>query len=196
MPLHIEYSMIAGKGVQLEPLSLSHAGGLYAIGQEADDWRYLPRPCFASLEDTEGWVEEACLLSEKHQHYSYAIVDSVNGEIMGSTRYLNIVPQDYVLEIGYTFLGKAYQRSRVNTLTKYLMLENAFGGHCANRVELRTDQRNIRSQRAIERIGAIKEGVLRKHRIVQQAYVRDTVVYSILADEWPLIQADLSKKIP
>lgn len=196
MPLHIEYSMIAGKGVQLEPLSLSHAGGLYAIGQEADDWRYLPRPCFASLEDTEGWVEEACLLSEKHQHYSYAIVDSVNGEIMGSTRYLNIVPQDYVLEIGYTFLGKAYQRSRVNTLTKYLMLENAFGGHCANRVELRTDQRNIRSQRAIERIGAIKEGVLRKHRIVQQGYARDTVIYSILADEWPLIQANLSKKTP
>jgi RimJ/RimL family protein N-acetyltransferase len=118
-----------------------------------------------------------------------------SGEIMGSTRYLNIVPQDYVLEIGYTFLGKAYQRTRVNTLTKYLLLENAFERLSANRIELRTDQRNTRSQRAIERIGAVKEGVLRKHRIVQQAYVRDTVVYSILASEWPTIKSRLAETL-
>lgn len=181
--------------MQLEPLSLAHAPGLFAIGQEAEDWLYLPRPCFTSLDDTREWIEEACSLSKRHQHYSYAIVDAENGKVMGSTRYLNIVPQDHVLEIGYTILGKAYQRTCVNTLTKYLMLENAFERFCANRVELRTDQRNIRSQRAIERIGATKEGVLRKHRVVQHGHVRDTVVYSILAGEWPSVQTDLSEKI-
>jgi len=193
--LQLTHSIISGEGVSLEPLSPAHTRGLYTIGQEANDWKYLPRPCFNSIKDTAHWIDEACELCDRKQHYPYAIVETVSGEVMGSTRYLNIVPEDYGLEIGYTFLGKAYQRTRVNTIVKYVMLEHVFENLSAKRIELRTDQRNTRSQQAIERIGAVKEGVLRKHRIVQNGYVRDTVVYSILADEWGAIKPHLAEKL-
>ena len=195
MALEINHYAIEGQGIRLEPLTLAHAEGLYAIGQEAGDWKYLPRPCFSNLDDTLSWIDEALQLKENQQHYTYVIIDVGNDQIMGSTRYLNITPRDYTLEIGYTFLGKDFQRTRINSTAKYLILKNAFETLSANRVELRTDARNTRSQQAIERLGAIKEGVLRKHRIVQHGFVRDTVVYSILADEWCLLKTRLIKNL-
>ena len=190
MAVELNHCTIEGRGIRLEPISNAHAEGLYAIGQEVDDWKFLPRPAFASLDDAQSWIKEALELKQNRQHYTYTVIDIGSGRVMGSSRYLNIAAHDNTLEIGYTFLGRPFQRTRVNTTMKYLMLEHAFSVLSTRRVELRTDGRNQRSQKAIERIGAIKEGVLRKHRIVQNGFVRDTVVYSILGEEWKALKTN------
>ena len=114
---------------------------------------------------------------------------------MGSSRYLNIRPRDHGLEIGYTWLGREFQRTAVNTEAKYLLLENAFDVIGAHRVELKTDLRNLRSQKAIERLGAQKEGVLRRHMVTQGGYVRDSVCYSITDLDWPRVRVPLAAKL-
>lgn len=187
--------VIRGESVVLEPISVSHAQGLWSIGQQEDDWRYLPRPCFRSLEDATEWVKDALVLSQKGEHITYVILSTTTKQILGSTRYLNIRGKDRSVEIGWTWLSQAAQRTQVNTETKHLLLSYAFEVLGAYRVEFKTDSRNLRSQRAIERIGATREGVFRKHAIVQQGYVRDSVYFSIIDTEWDHVNAMLQAKL-
>ena len=170
--------------MRLEPVAPRHAEELFAAGSAEAIWTYMPRPVLKSVEDTLGWIQEALAAAAEGSQLPFAIVHRASGKAIGSTRYLDILREHRGLEIGWTWMGTAYQRTPVNTECKSLLLTHAFEELGAVRVQLKTDLRNERSQRAIERIGAVREGVLRKHMLRWDGYIRDTVYYSILASEW------------
>ena len=181
MSLRVTPVVLRGKEVRLEPLGLIHAQGLYNRGRVEADWTHLPRSYFADLADTRHWIDEA--LGVEGQ-LPFAIVETAKDKVIGSTRYLNIRPEHRSLEIGWTWLGQNWQRTAINTETKLLLLSHAFEKLGCVRVEFKTDTRNERSQRALQRIGATKEGVLRNHMIVQDEFVRDSVYFSVISSEW------------
>lgn len=195
MPFAISPVVLEGIGVRLEPLCMNHAAELYAIGQEQDDWQYMPRGAFESLEDTHQWIEAAQQLAATGEHISFTIIDTHSNRVAGSSRYLSIRPAHKGLEIGYTWLGREFQRSHVNTAAKLCLLSQAFDTLKALRVELKCDSRNERSQSAITRLGATREGVFRKHMIVRNDFVRDSVYFSIIDSEWPHIKRRLRQQL-
>jgi RimJ/RimL family protein N-acetyltransferase len=188
MSLRVRPLVLEGAAVRLEPLCPEHAHGLYNRGRNAADWAYMPRGCFVDLADTRQWIEEALVAPD---HLAFAIVETGRDRVVGSTRYLTIRPEHRSLEIGWTWLGQEWQRSAINTEAKLLLLAHAFEVLGCMRVEFKTDARNGRSQRALLRIGATREGVLRNHMIVQGDYVRDSVYFSVIAAEWPDVKARL-----
>jgi N-acetyltransferase len=181
MPLMVKALVLSGDKLRLEPLSQDHAQGLYNRGRAAADWAYMPRSCFIDLADTRQWIDEAL---QAPAQLPFAIVESGKNKAVGSTRYLNIRPEHRSLEIGWTWLGQEWQRTGVNTQVKLLLLSHAFERLGCVRVEFKTDARNARSQRALERMGATREGVLRNHMIVQGDYVRDSVYFSVIDQDW------------
>lgn len=183
--MRIEPVYLSGDGVGLEPLSQDHAQGLYDRGRSAADWSYLPRACFVDLADVRQWLNEALAAPAQ---LPFAIIETDKGNVIGSTRYLNIRPAHRSLEIGWTWLGRQWQRTGLNTQVKLLLLTHAFERLGCVRVEFKTDARNLRSQRALERIGATREGVLRNHMIVQGDYVRDSVYFSVIDRDWPEVR--------
>lgn len=191
MPFTVTPVTLEAQGVRLEPLDQQHADGLYAIGQHEQDWLYMPRGSFESLADTRQWIEEAHTLAAAGEHISFAIIDTTTNRIAGSSRYLAIRAPHRGLEIGYTWLGRDFQRSHVNRAAKLCLLSHAFDTLKALRVELKCDSRNERSQLAIARLGATQEGVFRKHMVVRNGFVRDTVYFSIIDSEWPAIKRQL-----
>lgn len=195
MPFTVSPVTLLGKGVRLEPLAPHHAEGLYAIGQEDQDWLYMPRGPLTSLEDTRQWISEAAEWAQAQQHISFAIIDTETGQVAGSSRYLSIRPEHRGLEIGYTWLGRAFQRSHINSAAKLCLLGHAFDTLQALRVELKCDSRNERSQAAIARLGATREGLFRKHMVVRNGFVRDTVYFSIIDSDWPAIKRNLNQKL-
>lgn len=180
--------VLTGAGVRLEPLAQEHAQGLYNRGRAATDWAYMPRSCFIDLADTRQWIDEALAAPSQ---LAFAIVEEGKAKVVGSTRYLNIRPEHRSLEIGWTWLGQDWQRTGVNTEVKLLLLSHAFERLGCVRVEFKTDERNARSQRALERMGATREGVLRNHMIVQSDYVRDSVYFSVIDRDWPQVKERL-----
>ena len=122
----VEQPVLEGKHVRLEPLSEAHVDALFDIGQRQEDWAYLPQGAFTSRADCQQWVKQALDFASRDLHYPYVLVEPATGALMGSTRYLNIRPRDHGLEIGYTWLGRDYQRTAVNTEAKYLLLRHAF----------------------------------------------------------------------
>ena len=154
-------------------------------------WRYLPIAPPTSLEDMRAYVEDALKTAEAGSQVPFAIIHKETNQPIGSTRYLDIQRENSALEIGWTWIGKPWQRTAVNTQCKFQLLRHAFEDLGAIRVQLKTDGRNEQSQRAIERLGAKKEGVLRRSRRLWDGFVRDTVVYSILAEEWPAVREGL-----
>ena len=179
---------LKGESVRLEPLSQDHAQGLFNRGQEGADWAYMPRSCFVDMADTRQWIDEALAAPG---HVPFAIVEAGKDKTIGSTRYLNIRPDHRTLEIGWTWLGREWQQTPINTQVKTLLLTHAFERLGCVRVEFKTDGRNMRSQRALERIGATREGVLRNHMIVQNDFVRDSVYFSVIDREWIEVKAVL-----
>jgi RimJ/RimL family protein N-acetyltransferase len=193
--MSVEPCILTGKLVRLEPLQARHADDLFLTGQESETWLYMQcNPC-ESREALQQWITETLLLQQSGECVPFAIIDLTTERAIGSTRYLNIVPHDYGLEIGWTWLDPAIRRSGVNTECKYLLIKHAFDDLKAIRVQLKTDSRNLRSQAAIERIGALKEGILRNHMIRADGYRRHTVYYSILDSEWPSVKAGLVAKM-
>lgn len=190
MSLRIEPVVLQGEGVTLEPLAQDHAQGLYNRGRTATDWSFMPRACFVDLADTRQWIDEA---RTAQGQLSFAIIEPNKGKAVGSTRYLNIRPEHRSLEIGYTWLGQEWQRTAINTEAKLLLLSHAFERLGCVRVEFKTDTRNERSQRALERIGARREGVLRNHMIVQSNYLRDSVYFSVIEAEWLEVKERLQR---
>lgn len=182
---------LQGQHVILQPMTQAHAEGLLAIGQYDPDWLYLPRPCLSDIADTYRWLAEALKARHEGHQLPFVLVQPLTGKVMGTSRYMNIRPRDRALEIGWTWLGRDFQRTPVNTEAKYLLLKHAFETLGALRVELKTDGRNLRSQNAIARIGAVKEGVFRQHMQVRDGYQRDTVWFSIIGDEWPQVKSKL-----
>jgi N-acetyltransferase len=190
--MNVQPLVLEGACVRLEPLDVHHAEGLFAVGGDAEIWRYMPRPMLGSVSDARQMIEAARAVAADGSQLPFAIVERATGRTIGSTRYLDIRRKDRGLEIGWTWLGTAYQRTPINTESKYLLLRHAFDDLGTIRVQLKTDLRNERSQRAIERLGAIREGVLRKHVILWDGFIRDTAYYSILDNEWPGVRQRLN----
>lgn len=185
-----------GRWVALEPLGPHHTADLLAVGQDEDIWRYLPAAMPRSLAEMEAWTANALAARDAGQMLPFAIVEHASGRAVGSTRYLDYSAPDRHVEIGWTWLGRDWWRTPLNTECKYLLMRHAFETLGCIRVQLKTDVRNERSQRAIERIGGVREGVLRKAVIVpKDGHQRWSVYYSILDDEWPTVKAHLEERM-
>lgn len=180
-----------GKHVRLEPLAQQHLADLLQAGQDEEIWRYMLIPMPFTTADMQQWLDDALARQAIGDTLPFAVVDARSGRAIGSTRYLDISEKDRHLEIGWTWLAREYWRTPVNTECKYLLLRHAFDDLHMIRVQLKTDARNERSQRAIERLGAVREGVLRKAVITSSGYQRWSVYYSILDDEWPAVRSRL-----
>ncbi len=187
--MRVEPVTLEGDCVRLEPLGQGHAQGLYNRGRSAADWAYMPRACFIDMADARQWIDEAIQAADQ---LPFAIVEVAKDKPVGSTRFLTIRPEHRSLEIGWTWLGQEWQRTGINTEAKLLLLTHAFERLGCVRVEFKTDGRNLRSQRALERIGATREGVLRKHMIVQGNFARDSVYFSVIDSDWPEVKARLT----
>ncbi|MEO1130901.1 MAG: GNAT family protein [Planctomycetota bacterium] len=187
--------VLEGHVVRLEPLDVSHAEELLRAIEIASDWQWMPRPAPADLASMTRWVELARTSATDGSSIPFAIIDRATNVACGSTRYLDIRRDDLGLEIGWTWVGRAWQRTAVNTECKRMLLGHAFDTLGAQRVQLKTDSRNERSQRAIERVGGVREGVLRRHMLRPDNSWRDSVLYSIVQEEWPEVRARLDEML-
>lgn len=181
---------LVGRRARLVPLEKHHITALYQAAQHAEIWTYMPMD-IKTMEDMELLVDKALTAQEKGQEFPFVIHDQATDRIVGSTRFLDISILNRSLEIGWTWLSPEVWRTRINTEAKYLLLTHCFETLGTIRVQLKTDARNIRSQQAIERIGATKEGILRKHRIMHDGFVRDSVYYSVIFEEWTSVKQRL-----
>lgn len=197
MPTHYfdQEIVLEGQVVRLEPLSLSHVGGLARVGSDPSIWRYMLYGDVASEDGISRWVEDLLQRKKTGVDYPFAVIHRPSGEVAGATRYLDIRPAHRGLEIGGTWYGKAFQRTAVNTETKYLLLTFAFETLDCIRVQFKADSRNERSLAAIERIGARREGVLRNHMILEDGLFRHSVYFSIVDSEWPDVKKMLEAKL-
>lgn len=192
-PLPIE---LTGQYVRLEPLAMDHLGDLFvAGGRDEEVWRWQGGPAprtEAELGDKLGALLAA---AGRGEYVPFAVVHRASGRAVGWTTYMDIDVDNERLEIGWTWYGRAYWRSPVNTESKLLLLTQAFEELGMGRVQLKTDHLNERSQKAIARIGARREGVLRRHRRRPDGSWRDTVYFSLLAEEWPEAKARLTARL-
>ncbi|MEO6095046.1 MAG: GNAT family N-acetyltransferase [Fibrobacteria bacterium] len=186
--------MLTGGGVELVPLAPDHIPGLYRAGKNPELWRFVPF-AVASESDMGRYVSMALADRDRGEGFPFTIRHKADGRILGSSRYYSLSPQNRNLEIGYTWLDPSVWRTAVNTECKLLLLRHAFESLGCVRVALRTDLRNLRSRNAIERLGATLEGVLRKHMILPDGYIRDTVYFSITDEEWPQVKNGLAARL-
>lgn len=183
--------VLNGCFIRLEPLSLEHVPGLAAISADPAIWRYMLYGVVDTEAKMSAWVEDLLARQAAGGDLPFAVRHLASGRIAGATRYLDIRPAHRGLEIGGTWYGTEFQRSGVNTEAKFLLLRHAFETLGAIRVQFKADRRNEKSLRAIERIGAIREGTLRKHMLLADGVERDSVYFSILDEEWPRVKAHL-----
>jgi N-acetyltransferase len=192
--MNVEPITPEGRWVRLEPLAYHHAAGLAEAARDEEIWRYMPAK-LTTIEQIKHWITETLALQANGAVLPFAIVEWAEGRAIGSTRYLNIMPRDRGLEIGWTWLGRAAWRTAVNTECKYLLLRHAFEALGCIRVQFKTDRRNERSRRAIERIGGQFEGILRQHMVLPDGSYRDSAFYSIIDGEWPAVKAKLTNRL-
>jgi RimJ/RimL family protein N-acetyltransferase len=171
----------------------AHTSALAEVGVGQAFWDFMLYGNINTLDDMRNWVQDILSRAKRGADLPFVAIQLESGRVAGATRYLNIVPQDRGLEIGGTWYGPEFQRTVVNTECKYLLLSHAFETLNCIRVQLKTDLRNERSQKAIERIGAVKEGVLRNHMILPDGRIRHSVFYSILDTEWPEVKKRLEE---
>lgn len=185
---------LLGEVVRLEPLSFDHLDGLTEVGLVPDLWRWMP----ARIEtrgQMQAFVESALRAQGHGDQVPFAIVERASDRVVGSTRYLSIAPEHRRLEIGYTWLAPAWQRTAVNTECKLLLLAHAFEELGARRVEFKTDSLNEPSRTALRGIGAVEEGTMRNHMISQGGRMRHSVYYSIIDSEWPAVRAAIEARL-
>lgn len=185
--------ILTGRHVRLEPLGENHLASLLQHGADAAIWPWMPTLRPDPRESVREWFDRAMAGTAGGDVVAWAIIEVTGGKAVGGTTYLDIAPADKRVEIGSTWLGRALWRTAINTECKLLLLRHAFEVLRCNRVQLKTDSRNLRSQAAIERIGANREGVLRQHMVMPDGVIRDTVMYSIIAAEWPTVKARLEQ---
>ena len=192
--LHIEPVTLSTDKLTLRPLSLDDVPALAAAARDGELWEKktttVPRP-----EGFRAYVEKALELQAAGFALPFATTVRDGDRVVGSTRYMNIDAANHRVEIGTTWIARSWQRTFVNSHAKFLMLQHAFEGLGCNAVELRTHFLNDQSRAAIERLGAKLDGILRRHMIMPDGHVRDTVVYSIIREEWPAVKAGLERRI-
>ncbi|WP_431273991.1 GNAT family N-acetyltransferase [Variovorax ureilyticus] len=187
----VEPVTLKARGIALVPLSLAHEEGLRAAAADGELWNIrvtsVPEP-----HETRTYIENALKMREDGNRFAFAVTDEATGTVLGSTSYHDILPAVKRVEIGYTWYAKRCQRTHVNTTCKLLMLTHAFDALGCHVVGWRTDNFNHASQRAIERLGAKKDGVIRGHALRRDGTIRDTVMYSLRSGEWPEVRAQLN----
>ena len=187
MPTHapLHHSLL-----RLEPLALQHEAGLREAAADGELWNlrvtFVPEP-----DQTRKYIEDALTMQQEGKRLPYAVIDVVSGKVLGTSSYHDILPAVKRLEIGYTWYAQSVQRSHVNTTAKLMLMTHAFETLGYNVVGWRTDNFNFASQRAIERLGAKKDGVIRGHALRRDGTIRDTVMYSLTRGEWPEVKAQL-----
>ena len=181
-------------GIRLQPLALTHEAGIAAAAADGELWnlRYTSVP---EAQETRAYIETAIKQRAEGIRLAFSVIDIATNKVIGSTSYHDIVPAIKRLEIGWTWYAKSYQRSKVNTLCKLMLMQHAFDTLGCDVVGWRASHMNFASQRAIERLGAKRDGVLRHHAPIRDGKVRDTVMYSMLAAEWPAAKKKLESRL-
>jgi len=186
----VEPVTLAARGLELVPLAFEHEVGLRTAAADGELWKLrvtsVPEP-----DQTRAYIEAALAAREDGNRFAFAVCDQASGTLLGSSSYHDILPAVKRLEIGYTWYAARCQRSHVNTTAKLLLMTHAFETLGCHVVGWRTDNFNHASQRAIERLGARKDGVIRGHALRRDGTIRDTVMYSLRAGEWPEVKAQL-----
>ncbi len=186
----VEPVTLKSRGIALVPLSMAHEAGLRAAAADGELWKIrvtsVPEP-----EETRGYIESALQMRDAGNRFAFAVTDEASGTVLGSTSFHDILPAVKRVEIGYTWYAARCQRTHVNTACKLMMLAHAFDALGCHVVGWRTDNFNHASQRAIERLGARKDGVIRGHALRRDGTIRDTVMYSLRSGEWPEVRAQL-----
>jgi RimJ/RimL family protein N-acetyltransferase len=186
----VEPVTLSANGITLRPLTLDDEAGLRAAAADGELWKLritsVPEP-----EHTRQYIADALAMREAGNRFAFAVTDSASGQVLGCTSYHDIVPAVKRVEIGWTWYAKSVQRTHVNTTCKLLLLTHAFETLGCHVVGWRTDNFNFASQRAIERLGAKKDGVIRGHALRRDGTIRDTVMYSMRSGEWPEAKAQL-----
>ena len=176
--------------LRLEPLALQHEAGLREAAADGELWNlrvtFVPEP-----DQTRKYIADALTMQQEGKRLPYAVIDVASGKVLGTSSYHDILPSVKRLEIGYTWYAQSVQRSHVNTTAKLMLMTHAFETLGYNVVGWRTDNFNFASQRAIERLGAKKDGVIRGHAMRRDGTIRDTVMYSLTRGEWPEVKAQL-----
>lgn len=184
-PIKLENEIVC-----LKVMDKSDLDGIFKASQDVSNWQLMTQN-IATKEDAIQFVEKALLAQEQGTEIPFVIINQKTNQIIGSTRFLDVHLEHKRLEIGWTWLHPSFWRTAINTNCKYLLLTYCFDHLNLQRVQIKTDHENLRSQKAIERIGAIKEGILRNHMIRQDGTVRHTVMYSITKEDWPEIKKNL-----
>ena len=186
----VEPVNLSDRGVRLEPLGLQHEDGLRAAAADGELWQLritsVPEP-----ENTRKYIQDALRMREEGHRFAFAVIDEATGRVLGSTSYHDILPAVKRVEIGYTWYAQSVQRTHVNTTCKLLMMGHAFDTLGCHVVGWRTDNFNFASQRAIERLGAKKDGVIRGHALRRDGTIRDTVMYIMRSGEWTEAKSQL-----
>jgi RimJ/RimL family protein N-acetyltransferase len=192
--MHIQPVTLSTDRLTLRPLSLADVPALGEAASDGELWEKktttVPRP-----EGFEAYVRKVLELQEAGLALPFTTVVNEGNRVIGSTRYMNIDAANHRVEIGTTWIAKSWQRTFVNTDAKFLMLRHAFEVLGCNAVELRTHRLNEQSRAAIERLGAKLDGILRQHMIMPDGHIRDTAVYSIVRDEWPVVKGQLEQRL-
>lgn len=180
-------------GVALQPLEERHRTGLAAAGNDPSIWTYLPWN--GAGQGFDPWFDATLALQQNHRDAIWAVCRAEDNKVVGTTRYLNIVAPDKRVEIGGTWYARDVWASVVNPACKLMLLAHGFETLGLNRIELKTDARNERSQAAIARLGAVREGVFRRHMVLPDGHIRDTVYFSIIREEWPAVRDRLMARL-
>jgi RimJ/RimL family protein N-acetyltransferase len=191
MTLELQPTLIAAR-VRLEPLAEAHRAGLARAADAPQIWDHMPSPAHGVRFDA--WFDAALAVAQTGREAVWA-VRAPDGELVGSTRFLSIEPAHRRLEVGHTWYAPRVWASQVNPACKFMLLRYAFDTLNFNRVELKTDIRNVRSQAAIARLGAVKEGVFRAHMVRPDGSLRDSVYFSIIRDDWPAVRHGLAARL-
>ena len=186
----VEPVILSDRGIRLVPLALEHEDGLRAAAMDGELWRLrvtsVPEP-----DQTRRYIDDALAMREAGNRLAFAVLDAASGTVLGSSSYHDILPAVKRVEIGYTWYAARCQRTHINTTCKLLLMGHAFDTLGCHVVGWRTDNFNYASQRGIERLGATKDGVIRGHALRRDGTIRDTVMYSMRAGEWPEARAQL-----
>lgn len=186
--------VLEDRHVRLEPLADSHHASLCEVGLDPDLWELIPYRVTTPQEMT-AYIDRALKDQAAGVSLPFVTVDRASGKIVGSTRYMNVEPAHRRVEIGATWIARPWQRTAINTEAKYLMLRYAFETLGCLRVEFKTDVLNRRSRNAIQRIGAMEEGIFRRHVVTWSGRVRDSVYFSVVDREWPRVKAALEARL-
>lgn len=187
-----DHGDLIGTTVRLVPMSLDHSDRLLPHALEPEIWQYMPYGNVTTLDHLRATMNDLLTRQLRGTDLCYTVWHLSEDQPIGLTRYIAIDRSNFSVEIGGTWYGAPYRRSRVNTESKFLLLSNAFEGFGCQRVQIQSDVRNERSQRAIERLGAMREGVMRKNKRMPDGFERSSVMYSIVDDDWPSVKQKLT----